>query len=282
VTPYVKCRKASKPLSLADLTLTTRKIARVYLAISARRCQRFRLMGTGLSSTVLSSTVLSSTLNPMKSHQITSITAFSIPIWYGISKFSILCQYIIYLESTLKFYTMLFEHLIRSGISPTRVRDSALFYDLIGDDSVKKAFGHRNCGCNKRGLCKEFIEQVEGPTLWFRGNNKVEEAKKPLLRADNLVSSFPNDHRKNNFQHDIAFLQCDPVTKEWGLRNPAETSSKVFVVCSPWQFLHGRNFLSQIQNGLADRGLTDGCMAARGHRVPCTRRDSTTSTQNIS
>lgn len=133
---------------------------------------------------------------------------------------------------------MLFEHLIRSGISPTRVRDSALFYDLIGDDSVKKAFGHRNYGCNKRGVCKEFIEKVEGPTFWFRGNNKVEEAKKPLLRADKLVSSFPNDHRKIIFQHDIAFLQCDPVTKEWGLRNPAETSSKVFVACSPWQFLH--------------------------------------------
>jgi hypothetical protein len=133
---------------------------------------------------------------------------------------------------------MAFEHLIRSGISPTRIRDSALFYGLAGDDEVKKAFGHRNYGCNKRGVSKEFIEQVEGPTFWFRGNSKLEEAKKPLLRAEHFVSSFPTEERKIIFQHDIAFKEYDAEKNEWRLRNPAETCSKVFVVCSPWQFLH--------------------------------------------
>lgn len=136
-----------------------------------------------------------------------------------------------------------FSRLRDAGFSENKIKISALFYNLIGDGEIKRGFGHRNYGFSKRGVSKTLAEHVLGPTRWFRGNGG--DKKSPMARAEALISRLTSETSSNDdfdqpllFSHDIAFKVQNDETKEWVLQNPAEQSCKVFVVCSPWQFLN--------------------------------------------
>ena len=152
-----------------------------------------------------------------------------------------------------------------AGFSENKIKISALFYNVIGDGEIKRGFGHRNYGFSKRGVSKSLAEHVLGPTRWFRGNGG--EKKSPMARAETFITllteSLKDDFEQPLlFSHDIAFKVQNDETKEWVLQNPAEQSCKVFVVCSPWQFLHSLGLPTEIKKTQAIALFSNSAVAS--------------------